>query len=111
LRWHFFDHRPSSTGLDTIRGSLAVGLHSECRPRAPRATPLDATDHVMNSSFRPVGLKPFHDLGRELGRSPRSELLPASSAGVYTFSGRTAEPDAKVGADVLPWWRPPASTC
>jgi hypothetical protein len=60
----------------------------------------------MNYFFSdPSGLKPFHDLGRELGKVGRiPELLPSVERGVYAFAGRAAAPDAKVGADVLPWW-------
>jgi len=60
----------------------------------------------MNYFFSdPSGLKPFHDLGRELGKVGRvPELLPSVERGVYTFAGRVAAPEAKVGADVLPWW-------
>jgi hypothetical protein len=38
----------------------------------------------------------------KVGRIP--ELLPSVERGVYAFDGRIAAPDAKVGADVLPWW-------
>jgi hypothetical protein len=63
----------------------------------------------MNYFFSdPSGLQPFHDLGRALGKVGRiPELLPAVERGVYAIAGRLADPDAKVGADVLPWW--PAS--
>jgi hypothetical protein len=107
LRWHFFDHRPEQYRLDTIRGSLRLVSTPECRAaRAVSDARFDATDHVMNYFFSdPSGLKPFHDLGRELGKVGRvPELLPAVERGVYTVAGRAATPDAKVGADVLPWW-------
>jgi hypothetical protein len=79
----------------------------ECRAaRAASDARFDATDHVMNYFFSdPSGLKPFHDLGRELGKVGRiPELLPPVERGVYAFAGRAAAPDVKVGADVLPWW-------
>jgi hypothetical protein len=107
LRWHFFDHRPEQYRLDTIRGSLRLVSTPECRAaRAASDARFDATDHVMNYFFSdPAGLKPFHDLGRELGKVGRvPELLPPVERGVYTFAGRVADRDAKVGADVLPWW-------
>ena len=107
LRWHFFDHRPEQYRLDTIRGSLRLVSTPECRAaRAASDERFDATDHVMNYFFSdPSGLKPFHDLGRELGKVGRiPELLPSVERGVYAFDGRVAAPDAKVGADVLPWW-------
>lgn len=107
LRWHFFDHRPEQYRLDTIRGSLRLISTPACRAaRAASDDRFDATDHVMNYFFSdPSGLKPFHDLGRELGKVGRiPELLPSVERGVYAFDGRTADPDAKVGADVLPWW-------
>src|SRR5204862_48672 len=61
---------------------------------------------VMNYFFSDVsGLKPFHDLGRELGKVGRiPELLPPVERGVYAFDGIAAAPRVKVGADVLPWW-------
>ena len=76
------------------------------RPAPRTDARFDATDHVMNYFFSdPSGLKPFHDLGRELGKVGRvPELLPPVERGVYTFAGRVAAPEAKVGADVLPWW-------
>jgi hypothetical protein len=107
LRWHFFDHRPEQYRLETIRGSLRLVSTPECRAaRAANDARFDATDHVMNYFFSdPSGLKPFHDLGRELGKVGRvPELLPSVERGVYTFAGRVAAPEAKVGADVLPWW-------
>jgi hypothetical protein len=110
LRWHFFDHRPEQYRLDTIRGSLRLVSTPECRAaRAASDARFDATDHVMNYFFSdPSGLQPFHDLGRALGKVGRvPELLPSVERGVYAFAGRVADPDAKVGADVLPWW--PAS--
>ena len=107
LRWHFFDHRPEQYRLDAIRGSLRLISTPECRAaRAASDERFDATDHVMNYFFSDrSGLKPFHDLGRELGKVGRiPELLPSVERGVYEFAGRVAAPDAKVGADVLPWW-------
>ncbi len=107
LRWHFFDHRPEQYRLDTIRASLRLISTPECRDaRAASDARFDATDHVMNYFFSdPSGLKPFHDLGRELGKVGRvPELLPSVERGVYAFDGRVAAPEAKVGADVLPWW-------
>jgi hypothetical protein len=107
LRWHFHDHRPEQYRLDTIRASLRLVSTPECRAaRAASDERFDATDHVMNYFFSdPSGLKPFHDLGRELGKVGRiPELLPSVERGVYAFDGRAAAPDAKVGADVLPWW-------
>lgn len=107
LRWHFFDHRPEQYRLDTIRASLRLISTPECRAaRAVTDERFDATDHVMNYFFSdPSGLKPFHDLGRELGKVGRiPELLPSVERGVYAFDGRAAAPAAKVGADVLPWW-------
>jgi hypothetical protein len=107
LRWHFLDHRPEQYRLDTIRASLRLVSTSECRAaRAASHERFDATDHVMNYFFADAsGLKPFHDLGRELGKVGRiPELLPSVERGVYAFDGRVAAPDAKVGADVLPWW-------
>ena len=107
LRWHFFDHRPEQYRLETIRGSLRLVSTPECRAaRAANDARFDGTDHVMNYFFSdPSGLKPFHDLGRELGKVGRvPELLPSVERGVYTFAGRVAAPEAKVGADVLPWW-------
>src|SRR5690349_1288604 len=107
LRWHFFDHRPEQYRLDTIRGSLRLVSTPECRAaRAASDERFDATDHVMNYFFSDAsGLKPFHDLGRELGKVGRiPELLPPVERGVYAFAGRAAAPDAKVGADVLPGW-------
>jgi hypothetical protein len=107
LRWHFFDHRPEQYRLDTIRASLRLVSTPECRAaRAASDARFDATDHVMNYFFSDAsGLKPFHDLGRALGKVGRiPELLPAVERGVYTFEGRVAAPAAKVGADVLPWW-------
>jgi hypothetical protein len=110
LRWHFLDHRPEQYRLDTIRASLRLVSTPECRAaRAASDQRFDATDHVMNYFFSDAsGLKPFHDLGRELGRVGRiPELLPSVERGVYRFDGRAAAASAKVGADVLPWW--PAS--
>ncbi len=110
LRWHCFDHRPEQYRLDTIRASLRLVSTPECRAaRAASDNRFDATDHVMNYFFADrSGLKPFHDLGRELGKVGRiPELLPSVERGVYAFDGRVADPNAKVGADVLPWW--PAS--
>ena len=107
LRWHFFDHRPEQYRLETIRGSLRLVSTPECRAaRAASHERFDDTDHVMNYFFSdPSGLKPFHDLGRELGKVGRvPELLPSVERGVYAFDGRVAAPEAKVGADVLPWW-------
>jgi hypothetical protein len=107
LRWHFFDHRPEQYRLDAIRASLRLVSTPACRAaRAASDERFDATDHVMNYFFSdPSGLKPFHDLGRELGKVGRvPELLPSVERGVYAFEGRVADPDAKVGADVLPWW-------
>jgi hypothetical protein len=107
LRWHFYDHRPEQYRLDSIRGSLRLVSTPECRAaRAASDERFDATDHVMNYFFSDAsGLKPFHDLGRELGKVGRiPELLPSVERGVYAFAGRVAAPDAKVGADVLPWW-------
>jgi hypothetical protein len=107
LRWHCFDHRPEQYRLDTIRASLRLISTPECRAaRAASDERFDATDHVMNYFFSDAaGLKPFHDLGRELGKVGRiPELLPAVERGVYAFDGRAADPDARVGADVLPWW-------
>jgi hypothetical protein len=107
LRWHFLDHRPEQYRLDTIRASLRLVSTPECRAaRAASDARFDATDHVMNYFFSDAsGLKPFHDLGRELGKVGRiPELLPSVERGVYAFDGRAAAPDAKVGADVLPWW-------
>jgi hypothetical protein len=107
LRWHFLDHRPEQYRLDTIRASLRLVSTAECRAaRAASDARFDATDHVMNYFFSDAsGLKPFHDLGRELGKVGRiPELLPSVERGVYAFDGRAAAPDAKVGADVLPWW-------
>jgi hypothetical protein len=107
LRWHFFDHRPEQYRLDAIRASLRLISTPECRAaRAADDERFAATDHVMNYFFSdPSGLKPFHDLGRELGKVGRiPELLPSVERGVYAFDGRAAAPDAKVGADVLPWW-------
>jgi hypothetical protein len=107
LRWHCFDHRPEQYRLDTIRASLRLVSTPECRAaRAASDDRFDATDHVMNYFFSDAsGLKPFHDLGRELGKVGRiPELLPAVERGVYAFDGRSAAPEAKVGADVLPWW-------
>jgi hypothetical protein len=107
LRWHFTDHRPEQYRLDTIRASLRLVSTPECRAaRAASHERFDATDHVMNYFFSdPSGLRPFHELGRELGKVGRiPELLPSVERGVYTFAGRVAAPDAKVGADVLPWW-------
>jgi hypothetical protein len=107
LRWHFFDHRPEQYRLDTIRASLRLVSTPECRAaRAASDARFDATDHVMNYFFSDAsGLKPFHDLGRELGKVGRiPELLPSVERGVYAFDGRAADPAAKVGADVLPWW-------
>jgi hypothetical protein len=107
LRWHFLDHRPEQYRLDTIRSSLRLVSTPECRAaRAASDARFDATDHVMNYFFSEAsGLKPFHELGRELGKVGRiPELLPSVERGVYAFDGRVANPDAKVGADVLPWW-------
>ena len=107
LCWHFFDHRPEQYRLETVRASLRLVSTPECRAaRAANDARFDATDHVMNYFFSdPSGLKPFHDLGRELGKVGRvPELLPSVERGVYTFAGRVAAPEAKVGADVLPWW-------
>jgi hypothetical protein len=107
LRWHFFDHRPEQYRLDTIRASLRLISTPECRAaRAANDARFGATDHVMNYFFSDAsGLKPFHDLGRELGKVGRiPELLPSVERGVYAFDGRAADPAAKVGADVLPWW-------
>ena len=107
LRWHFFDHRPEQYRLSAIRGSIRLISTPECRAaRAASDERFDATDHVMNYFFSDLaGLKPFHDLGRELGKVGRiPELLPSVERGVYAFDGRIAAPDAKVGADVLPWW-------
>ncbi len=107
LRWHFMDHRPEQYRLAAIRGSIRLVSTPECRAaRAASTERFDATDHVMNYFFAdPSGLKPFHDLGRELGKVGRiPELLPPVERGVYTFEGRVADPGAKVGADVLPWW-------
>jgi hypothetical protein len=107
LRWHFMDHRPEQYRLETIRASLRLISTPECRAaRAASDARFDATDHVMNYFFSdPSGLKPFHDLGRELGKVGRvPELLPSVERGVYRVDGRVAAADAKVGADVLPWW-------
>jgi hypothetical protein len=107
LRWHFTDHRPEQYRLDAIRASLRLVSTPECRAaRAVSDARFDATDHVMNYFFSDAsGLKPFHELGRELGKVGRiPELLPSVERGVYTFAGRVAASDAKVGADVLPWW-------
>jgi hypothetical protein len=107
LRWHFLDHRPEQYRLDTIRASLRLVSTPECRAaRAASDQRFDSTDHVMNYFFSDAsGLKPFHDLGRALGKVGRiPELLPSVERGVYAFDGRAATPDAKVGADVLPWW-------
>jgi hypothetical protein len=107
LRWHFFDHRPEQYRLDAIRASLRLISTPECRAaRAASDARFDATDHVMNYFFSDrSGLEPFHELGRELGKVGRiPELLPAVERGIYAFDGRAADPDAKVGADVLPWW-------
>src|SRR3954451_14248761 len=107
LRWHFFDHRPEQYRLDTIRASLRLVSTPACRAaRAASDERFDATDHVMNYFFSdPSGLKPFHDLGRELGKVGRiPELLPSVERGVYSVDGRIAAPDVKAGADVLPWW-------
>src|SRR4051794_39879327 len=107
LRWHFSDHRPEQYQLDTIRASLRLVSTPECRDaRAASDARFDATDHVMNYFFSDAsGLKPFHDLGRELGKVGRiPELLPPVERGVYAFDGIAAAPRVKVGADVLPWW-------
>jgi len=107
LRWHLFDHRPEQYRLDTIRASMRLVSTPQCRgARAASDARFHATDHVMNYFFSDAaGLKPFHDLGRELGKVGRvPELLPSVERGVYAFDGRVASPDAKVGADVLPWW-------
>src|SRR4051812_30193300 len=107
LRWHFFDHRPEQYRLETIRASLRLVSTPQCRAaRAASDERFDATDHVMNYFFSdPSGLKPFHDLGRALGKVGRiPELLPSVERGVYSIDGRIAAPDVKVGADVLPWW-------
>ena len=90
LRWHFYDHRPEQYRLDTIRGSLRLISTPECRAaRAASDERFDATDHVMNYFFSDAsGLKPFHDLGRELGKVGRiPELLPSVERGVYAFDG------------------------
>jgi hypothetical protein len=107
LRWHFLDHRPEQYRLDAIRASLRLVSTPECRAaRAASDARFDATDHVMNYFFSDAsGLRPFHDLGRALGKVGRiPELLPSVERGVYAFDGRVAAPEAKVGADVLPWW-------
>ncbi len=107
LRWHFSDHRPEQYRLDTIRASLRLVSTPGCRAaRAASDARFDATDHVMNYFFSDAsGLKPFHDLGRELGKVGRiPELLPPVERGVYAFDGIAAAPRVKVGADVLPWW-------
>ncbi len=107
LRWHFFDHRPEQYRLATIHASLRLISTPECRAaHAASDARFDATDHVMNYFFSdPSGLKPFHDLGRELGKVGRiPELLPSVERGVYAFDGRVAAPTVKAGADVLPWW-------
>jgi len=107
LRWHFLDHRPEQYRLDTLRASLRLVSTPACRAaRAASGERFDATDHVMNYFFSdPSGLKPFHNLGRELAKVGRmADLLPGVERGVYAFDGRAADPEAKVGADVLPWW-------
>lgn len=107
LRWHFLDHRPEQYRLDALRASLRLISTPACRAaRAASDARFDATDHVMNYFFSdPSGLKPFHDLGRELAKVGRmADLLPGVERGVYAFDGRVADPEAKVGADVMPWW-------
>jgi hypothetical protein len=107
LRWHALDHRPEQYRLSALRSSLRIVSTPECRAARAAADPaFEAVDHVMTYFFEDMaGLEPFNALAvalRDAGRMPY--LLPAVQRGVYTVQDRAADPEAKAGADVLPWW-------
>jgi hypothetical protein len=107
LRWHALDHRPEQYRLSGLRASLRIVSTPECRAARAASDPaFDPVDHVMTYFFEDVAsLEPFNALAvalRDAGRMPY--LLPAVQRGVYAVQERGADPDAKVGADVLPWW-------
>ena len=107
LRWHALDHRPEQYRLSGLRASLRIVSTPECRAVRAAADPrFEPVDHVMTYFFEDTAaLEPFNDLAvglRDAGRMPY--LLPSVERAVYTVQERTADPEAKVGADVLPWW-------
>jgi hypothetical protein len=107
LAWHTLDHRPEQYRLAALRGSLRLVSTPACRAaRAASDARYDAVDHVMTYLFADLdGLEPFAALGAALGAAGRMPyVLPAVERGVFRLDGTAANPDAKVGADVLPWF-------
>lgn len=107
LRWHALDHRPEQYRLSGLRASLRIVSTPACRAVRAAADPrFDPVDHVMTYFFEDTAaLDPFNALAvalRDAGRMPY--LLPSVERGVYAVQDRAADPAAKVGADVLPWW-------
>lgn len=107
LRWHALDHRPEQYRLSGLRASLRIVSTPACRAARVAAEPaFDPVDHVMTYFFEDqAGLEPFNALAvalRDAGRMPY--LLPSVQRGVYAVRDRIADAEAKVGADVLPWW-------
>lgn len=107
LAWHSLDHRPEQYRLPTLRATLRLVSTPACRDaRAASGPQFDATDHVMTYFFAdPSGLAGFSDLSAALrgaGRTPF--VLPPLERGVYEIAEVAADPQFKVGAEVLPWW-------
>lgn len=106
LRWHSLDHRPEQHRLANLRASLRVVSTPACRAARAASDPaFDAIDHVMTYFFADMdGLDGFNRLSKALldaGRTPF--VLPPVQRGVYAVESRLAAPQAKAGADVLPW--------
>jgi hypothetical protein len=107
LAWHTLDHRPEQYRLASLRGSLRLVSTPECRAaRAASDARYDDVDHVMTYLFADLeGLEPFAALGAALGGAGRMPyVLPPVERGVFRLDGVVANPHAKVGADVLPWF-------
>ncbi len=106
LRWHSLDHRPEQHRLPSLRASLRAVSTPICRAARAASDPaLDAIDHVVTYFFADLsGLEGFNHLSKALldaGRTPF--VLPPVQRGVYAVETRIAAPQAKAGADVLPW--------
>ena len=113
LRWHTLDHRPEQHRLSDVRASLRLVSTPACRSaRAASTGRYDAIDHVMTYFFSDLGgMKGFLELSRALGDAGRKlPLLPPVERGIYEVGEKTASARVKIGADVLPWWRPEACT-
>jgi hypothetical protein len=107
LEWHTYDHRPEQYRIPGLRAGIRLMASPALRAaRIAADDDFDAVEYVMTYFFSShAQIDAFDRLGVALGDGGRMrELLPPIDRRFFDVDTKEANPNVRVGADVLPWW-------